>query len=290
MQNENKIKRERKLTKIFLVFLNLVVFYFIYFILNNNIVITNNSPIPDNLPTQKLNHIEKDEVPCDTIPRDNLMVALTFGQSNSANHGESRFKPTSNVYSLERGKCYVAEDPLLDATGTGGSVWTRLGEKLIKKDIYKNVLFISIGVTGSDISSWDVDGINHNALIESIESIQKNKFKITHLLWHQGEKDSALKRHPDRYKDLFISMLKSIRKKDIKAPIFISVATYSKNGVSEEIQHAQKEIINNSLNIYAGPNSDTLGKEFRYDGVHFSDEGLDKLSDLWLKSINTKMQ
>ncbi len=285
MHKENTHNRTIFLTKIFLIFLNFVLFYLIYLILNNNIVIVDNTPIPNEIITKPPLISAKQEIQCNTISQNNLMVALTFGQSNSANHSNSRFKTTDNVYSLEHNKCFLAEDPLLDATGSGGSVWTRLGEKLIANKHYNKILFVSIGVGGSDISSWDIDRENHIKLLDTIDSIHNNGFKITHLLWHQGESDALFKRDKSRYKMLFHSMLKSIRDSGIQAPIFVSVATYNLTGINKEVQQAQKELVDINKNIYSGPNTDILGYEYRYDGVHFSDEGLDKFADLWVEKI-----
>ena len=70
------------------------------------------------------------EVRCADIPRGSLMVALAFGQSNSANFAQTRSVSKSNVFSYYGGRCYVAQDPMPGATGIGGSVWPVLGDKV----------------------------------------------------------------------------------------------------------------------------------------------------------------
>lgn len=284
-KNQNEVKREKVLVKFFLIFLNITLFYCIYFILNNNIIILDNNPLPKIIYNSTIDLTKKTIVPCDTIPKDGLMVALAFGQSNSANHGESKFKPSGNVYSFEQEKCFLAEDPLSDATGTGGSVWTRLGEKLIKKGAYENIIFISIGVGSSNIAEWAHEGKLHNKLITTLNNVHSEELEFTHLLWHQGETDAFFKRDKKRYKVLFHSMLSEIRSNGVGAPILVSVATYARGNVNNEIQEAQRELIDEENGIYSGPNTDLLGEEYRYDNTHFSENGFNKTADLWLEKI-----
>ena len=51
-----------------------------------------------------------------------LIVALVFGQSNSANFGNVRHQSKPGVYNLFENELYAAKDPLIGASGTGGSV------------------------------------------------------------------------------------------------------------------------------------------------------------------------
>ena len=54
---------------------------------------------------------EKQEVSCGTIDMTNTLVALTFGQSNSANKGQTRYSSANPVYNFYEGKwgkiCYI---------------------------------------------------------------------------------------------------------------------------------------------------------------------------------------
>ena len=83
-----------------------------------------------------------------------VMVALAFGQSNSANFGETPKAAKQNVYNYYEGKLYHAQDPLLGANGIGGSVWTRLGDKLIEHQMYEAVVFIPLGIGATEIARW----------------------------------------------------------------------------------------------------------------------------------------
>ncbi len=216
-----------------------------------------------------------------------LMVALTFGQSNSANYGETRYSSTENVFNYFRGKIYLAKDPLLGADGINGSVWTRLGDKLIKKKLYQNIIFVPIGVGGSSIAQWSPGGNLHKRLLHNIRHVKRSGLKFTHLLWHQGESDAYPLRTPkNEYKYHFKKIIKSIREEGVEAPIYISIASNSKLNGNNEVATAQKELVNN-IDILLGPNTDKLGPTYRYDGVHFTTEGLEKFSNSWVKILSS---
>jgi hypothetical protein len=43
--------------------------------------------------------------------------------------------------------------------------------------------------------------------------------------------------------------------------------------------------VNERTGIFAGPDTDLLGYAYRYDGCHFSTEGLEAYADAWLTAI-----
>jgi len=215
-----------------------------------------------------------------------VMVAVVFGQSNSANTGETPKGATGDVYNFYRGTLYRAEDPLLGAEGTGGSVWTRLGDQLIHRNLYDAVVFAALGVSDTEIARWQSSGDLHQSILDVIQDLKKHRLSITHLLWHQGESDALLKTDADTYKRMFLDMLASIRRQGVEAPIFVSIATRcGKNRGEPSLQRAQSELINNAQMIYPGPNTDMLGLAYRMDGCHFADEGLDEAARLWLEAL-----
>ena len=62
-------------------------------------------------------------------------VFLIIGQSNGANHGETRHSCKEAVFNFNPfdGGCYRASDPLLGATGDLGSPWCLLADALIAR-------------------------------------------------------------------------------------------------------------------------------------------------------------
>lgn len=70
-----------------------------------------------------------------------VMVILALGQSNSANYGETRYRPKHEAYSYFRGILYGAADPMFGADGLKGSVWTRLADMLVESGMCDRVVF-----------------------------------------------------------------------------------------------------------------------------------------------------
>ena len=73
-------------------------------------------------------------------------VIFTFGQSNSANYGQTTYTCKLEVYSWYNGRMAKAADPLPGAGGEKGSVWGRLGDKLIEAGMARKVLIVPVGV------------------------------------------------------------------------------------------------------------------------------------------------
>jgi hypothetical protein len=231
---------------------------------------------------------QRAEVPINSVRSGRVMVALAFGQSNSANYGETPYTSRQGVHSFYRGQLYPAQDPLLGATGHGGSVWTRLGDKLIERKHYDAIVFVPLGVGATEIARWTSDGDLHPRILQAIHDVEAQGLAITHLLWHQGEADARLKTSKSAYKMMFLAMLASIRKQGVNAPIYVSVATRcQEQRPQEQIRQAQQELVNPGQGIHAGPDTDELGFGDRYDGCHFSAEGLEKFAQLWLEQLTS---
>jgi hypothetical protein len=225
-------------------------------------------------------------VPLAHLASQRVMVALAFGQSNAANFGENPRQAGAGVWNFHQSKLYAAHDPLLGAGGDGGSIWTRLGDRLIAATYYDAVVFLTLAVGDAALARWTVNGDLHPRLVEAIRDVQSHGLPITHVLWHQGEKDARLHTSKQAYKQMFMDMVSSLRHHGVTAPIYVSVATRcQKVRAQEEIRQAQQELVDMNKGIYAGPDTDTLDWRYRYDGCHFSDEGLERCAELWLEKL-----
>ncbi len=219
-------------------------------------------------------------------PQPRVMVALVFGQSNAGNWGESRRVAGPRVFNFFRGRYERARDPLPGADGQGGSVWTRLGDKLIAAGLYDRVVFVPAAIGATEIAEWAPGGRLHQDLLRNVRAARRARLTFTHLLWHQGESDAVLGTSAEDYQARFLAMLAAIRALGVNAPAFVAVATrcgqYPPN---EVIRSAQRSLVNPALGIFAGPDTDQLGPEYRYDGCHFSEHGLDMHAQMWLEVI-----
>ena len=219
------------------------------------------------------------------------MIALVFGQSNAGNAGETPGAPHSGVLEFYRGRLFDARDPLLGATGDGGSIWLRLGTKAIQKGAYDTVVLVPFAVGAADVASFAPGGSLHDGLLAVIASAQEQGLAFTHLLWEQGEADAIARTDARTYEQKFAAMLHAIRARGVDAPIYVARATRcAKTPPSEAIGKAQRALVNPADGIRAGPDLDQLGFADRYDGCHFSTEGLDRAAELWLRALAAPKQ
>ena len=229
---------------------------------------------------------DRSEVAIDSLRGKRLMVALAFGQSNAADEGETPGAAHPAVYEFYRGKLYAARDPLLGAEGKGGSVWLRFAAKAVDSGAYDAVVLVPFAFGASEIARWAPGGSLHDALLDTINRARASGLRITHLLWHQGEADAERATAAAEYRQNFLAMLAAIRRLGVDAPVHVAVATrcgwvrpYA------PIRDAQIALRDAASGILAGPDTDRLGFAERYDGCHFSAEGLDKAAELWWEAV-----
>jgi peptidoglycan/LPS O-acetylase OafA/YrhL len=214
------------------------------------------------------------------------MVALVFGEGNAANEGETPRVANGRVFNVFLGRLFHAEDPLLGSAGHGGSIWTRLGDQLIERNLYDEVVFAPMAVSAGEIARWRPGGDLHRKLIQRIRAAKWMGLTFTHLLWHQGKSDTLNKTTKAAYQDAFHAMLDSIRKEGVSAPVYVSVTSRCwQEEPNQTIQSAQTELVDYLEKIYEGLKMDRLGPEYRYDGCYFTDEGLERAASLWLEVL-----
>lgn len=160
-----------------------------------------------------------------------------------------------------------------------------MGDKLILNKTTKAVVFSSAGIGGASIKQLTY-GKNYNFFKQQLLDLKSKFGEIDGILFHQGERNHKLSKGSKYYKKDFDILLKKIRL-PTNAPIYISQTSICNTESDKELIKIQNEIINSYKNVLRGPNSDLLSeKKYRLpDNCHFSSEGFDALSDLWLKAL-----
>lgn len=219
-------------------------------------------------------------------------VLFTFGQSNSANHGQGLYKPHNKVLNYFDGKVYPSQDPLIGATGEGGSVWNILADKMIDGKMASSVTLVPIGVGGVKVADWAEGGFLYDKLIRTIEQIKKQGMEPDYILWHQGESDNIENTSAEDYMRRFESIRNAFRSRGIDAPIVIAVASYhpacldEEKGCSRAVREAQQQLARKYKDIFAGPDTDLLDKAYqRADGIHFSSPGQQEHAAGWFEAL-----
>ena len=231
---------------------------------------------------------ERQEVACNSLAED-AAVILVMGQSNAANYGETLYRPRRQVFNFDwkSGRCYRAEDPLLGASGRGGSAWSRLGDALIERGVFRRVVLVPVAVGGTSIHAWVGENGPAGHAVKAAAGLREQGLSVSHVLWQQGESDRNMDKSV--YIRLFSQMNDYLRTNGIEAPIFVAQATICNNHGLEDVRQAQAELplLMADSNVLPGPDIDTLDHIYQRASnlCHFSDQGLAGVAELWLEVL-----
>ena len=241
-------------------------------------------------------------------------IFIVAGQSNSCNYGAEKQKPASGkVASFDGKKWAIADDPQPGGGGKGGSFMPAFGDAMVARfDVPVAVAACGIGSTsvrqwlpkGSIMTNepttgalvkqiepgkWEATGEPFEGLMKRVDALGPHGFRA--ILWHQGESDAGHARagYPadrqitgNQYQQFMEQLIRASREQaKWEIPWFVAQATYhsEKDPADEEFRAAQKALWDDGIALQ-GPDTDSLGKEFRA-GVHFNAKGLAAHGKLW---------
>lgn len=210
---------------------------------------------------------------------------LVVGQSISSNCNQHVFKSSPGIYQIGiNGVEKHAADPFDWADCDQGSMWIPLGERMIQSGFANKVTFMPIGVGGTSVRDWMPNGRAFDKLMDAIKVINKKQVKFDYALWHQGSSDIG--QQSIKYRNQLAKVLKFI---SLNVPIekWI-VAQHTKCGHAFDAKISEQQRVVGSNYIYRrflGPDTDSLGDEYRYDGCHLNKKGQEEMAKLWFKSI-----
>ena len=228
----------------------------------------------------------KTETPCPP-PTARTAIILAIGQSNIANHAAVRVatRHPKTVLNYFDGKCYVAGSPLLGASSDGGEFLTLLADRLIDDDVYRSVIIVPAGIGGTPIALWQRNGPLNDMLIRTLKGLPPG-YRVTQVLWQQGESDFLLATAPADYVASFRSLVDVLAENGVDAPFYISIST--KCGpwtANNPIAGAQRSLID-GRRVFLGVDSDgLLGAKDRFDDCHLSESGQRKTAAAYAEAI-----
>jgi len=226
------------------------------------------------------------ELDCASIGREGVVVVLVLGQSNAANHGETRAGPVPGIYTTYDGRCFIAADPLPGATGMGGSVWMRLAPLLQQKGLARAVLLVPMAVASTSIKQWNDHPDLASGLVQTLRRLSDAGFRPSIVLWHQGEADSFAETSGKSYRHQVVEFLNKLRSMAVGAPIVVAQGTRCQKRSNDAVRTIQAKLPHLLPGVFIGPDLDKLFDGYhRYDGCHFSGPGLDAAAEAWFKAI-----
>ena len=210
---------------------------------------------------------------CDEFQVNNTMIVVIAGQSNAANYGDILHSAGSHVYNYFDGVCYRAMDPLLGASGSGGSVWTRLGDLIINNKLYDKVILANVSIGNSSISRWSNGGDLNDRLTAMLRSMKDSGLWPTHIFLHHGETDCRNGMSKAVYSEHLKSVIATVRDIGIRAPVYVAKVSRCQNQGCAGIRLAQTEVSTAADAVFPGPDTDVITQ--RFDACHISGEGID---------------
>jgi len=225
-------------------------------------------------------------IDCGRLPRGRLMVVLVLGQSNSANHAQTRAAGGTGVFSWHEGRCYAALDPLPGASGDGGSLWTHLGPAIVSSGAFDAVLFVPLGITSTSVAQWARHPFLVQRLTFTVQGLWRAGREITHVVWYQGEADSFKQTPASEYRRDFAQVLERLRSIGVAAPIWVAQATLCQARSNPAVRKLQARLPHEFAGVRAGPDMDALfGPLHRYNGCHFSTSSAPLAAQAWLQVL-----
>lgn len=212
---------------------------------------------------------------------------LVLGQSNVANHGQTMSRCDWGRTCFD-GEVLALRDPVPGGSGNGGSVWTRFSRQLRGKGL-ADELFISLCAQGgTSVADWSLGGRCYRKLVENdLPATRGCPKPPTHIVYHQGERDTFLKTSSHDYLTAFDPLHRLLCETFPHALIMVCTASYRKGVTSDAVRSAQTTIQRTKKNCVAGVDTDMFGREYRYDDTHLNDRGLEAFARALLDAFGT---
>jgi hypothetical protein len=208
-------------------------------------------------------------------------VLVVAGQSNAANHGQPRGRSAAGSYAFSVDGLFRLQDPLPGASGPGGSPWPHWAARRQLAQPGRQIVVASIAQGSSAVADWIDGGVHAQRLPQLQAALRGEGLEVDALLWHQGETEAWRGGDPSAYAAALHRWIASVRSLGITAPVYVCLTSRDGQGViNPAIRQAQASVWNRAANVFAGPDTDSLGSAYRSDGVHFNELGLHAFASL----------
>ena len=241
-------------------------------------------PIPTEMPIE-----------IDTLLRQNPVTTpfihvLVLGQSNVANHGEGlSYSSLGRAVTMDGTETNLT-DPVPGGSGELGSIWPRVSDLLAEQRVCDQFVVTLRAQSGASVADWAENGKNFNSLRKEIARIARHHPPVTHIVWHQGERDTLNETSRADYCEKFRDLYDLLTLNLPGADWVICRASHRMGVTSPTVIEAQNEILRTAKNAFEGPNTDSLGDEFRVDRTHFNTDGLQKFAALMATTLSDAVQ
>jgi len=220
------------------------------------------------------------------IPAARRLVIVAAGQSNAANYVAERAAAGPGVYVFSEGAIFSAIDPLPGGDNHAGSIWTRLGPRLLATGDYDAVIFAVAAVGSTRARDWAPGGVHHHKLRQTLRDLARSGLPPDFILWQQGESEAW---NPAESGRDYLASLRAIQdscRPDAPTALWLIARSTWGRGVPRNTQiTTAQELAALDPGTAPGPDFDLLGAEYRSDGVHFSAHGAEIAALRWFDAL-----
>jgi hypothetical protein len=215
-------------------------------------------------------------------------VFVTAGQSNSANFGNPQQKATDDRVVYFNGKAFVpAQDPIPGGCGGGGSPWALLGDRITASQQVP-VCFRSASLNWTEVKAWlPPDTELYKNLSSCVQVFGKDGVRA--VLWHQGESDTLVSTSAETYCERIKIITEALNKDaGYQVPWLVAQASFHPGSQppQQDLVAKGQQLLWSKKICFQGPNTDDLlGAEYRHDGVHFNQKGLENHAHRWFDAL-----
>lgn len=231
--------------------------------------------------------INESEADCRTIKTLQPLVLLALGQSNAGNHGARSRDTSAAVALIADDKCILATDPLPGATGSGGSIWSRLPRQLKAQGIETRPVVMSvIAVDAATIDDWISPTSPLPEMLKSrVAHMKRLGLPPDFVLWQQGEADGRKNTTEQHYFDGLMQLGSLLDLTGTQAPVLLAYSTVCGSDPHMPIRQAIERVIAADSRFRLGPDTDTLAGPINRDGCHLTTTGLESAARMWASAI-----
>jgi Carbohydrate esterase, sialic acid-specific acetylesterase len=218
---------------------------------------------------------------CASLRAPGTEVWLALGQSNAANSAEVRHRGWPGVWTFDGRRCVAAADPLPGASGTAGSLWVPLANRVVADGGAPAVLIVSRAEGATAVTQWLPGGVLFGRALAAIAGLERAGLRVSRVLWQQGEADAIMGTPADVYADRLRRVTGALHRAT-GAPVHIAVSGWCGDVYAPDIRAAQRALADAAA-MRGGPDTDIVSG--RRERCHFDAAGQMQAAGLWRKAL-----
>lgn len=151
--------------------------------------------------------------------------------------------------------------------------------------------FMTAGRAGG---AKDLRGAIFLSVVDTYENVDLNRGSCNDVAQRKRVEVAEAVRGRTAVMLVYVSCLRnihgSLRSYGVEAPVHVAQATICNSPPNETIRAAQRAVVDRTLGILPGPDTDMIGPSDRYDGCHMAESGLVKHAELWTEALTAHRQ